>query len=561
LRRRMISNYYTLFHLAAELHRECTGKTIKEVFTQHRGELVVSFVEIPAVVIINCEPSGNSVYLRSDFARARRNSLDLLKETFGLRIDQISLHPTDREIVFLLADRRSMKAQLFGSRANVFLTNDKGVIIDSFLNKSIDTGRSSAKRTDGIDPRSPEIFAQAVSTGDAVSIDIRSRLKTVLPRFGSVLIAELLLRSGIEGTREAPTLSDTEITRLARVSSEMISELTGAPSPRIYFDGSTPLRFSIISLRSFEQYRYQLYDTISEGIRTYIGTRQKTLSFQREYDAIQKAVNKELERIQTTLGKIDSENITPEFADELELKAELLMAHLPEVHKGMQDALLENVLQRQGPPVAVALDPHLTPAKNAERYFEKAKRARRTMGEQREQKQSLLNKRARLQAVASELESIESSSDLEDFKNAHREILDHIGIKAPQSTRTAREHLPPFRIFAVTGGFQVWAGKSGENNDLLTTRYTAKNDLWFHARGAGGSHVVLKVGTGKGEISKRAIEETAAIAAYYSKMKNSKLVPVSMCEGKFVRKPKGAPAGTVTIDREKTIFVEPRLPV
>jgi len=72
---------------------------------------------------------------------------------------------------------------------------------------------------------------------------------------------------------------------------------------------------------------------------------------------------------------------------------------------------------------------------------------------------------------------------------------------------------------------------------------------------------VLKFGTGKGEISKRAIDEAAAIAAFYSKMKNSKLVPVSMCEGKYVRKPKGAPAGTVTIDREKVVFVEPRLPL
>jgi predicted ribosome quality control (RQC) complex YloA/Tae2 family protein len=118
----------------------------------------------------------------------------------------------------------------------------------------------------------------------------------------------------------------------------------------------------------------------------------------------------------------------------------------------------------------------------------------------------------------------------------------------------------PFRVFTVAGGFQVWAGKSGENNDLLSTRHTAKNDLWFHARGVGGSHVVLKIGTGKGEVSKQAIDQAAAVAAYYSKMKKSKLVPVTMCEGKYVRKPKGVPAGTVTVEREKTIYAEPGLP-
>jgi predicted ribosome quality control (RQC) complex YloA/Tae2 family protein len=61
-------------------------------------------------------------------------------------------------------------------------------------------------------------------------------------------------------------------------------------------------------------------------------------------------------------------------------------------------------------------------------------------------------------------------------------------------------------------------------------------------------------------VSKQAIEQAAAIAAYYSKMKKSKLVPVAMCEGKYVRKPKGVPAGTVTLEREKTLFVEPGLP-
>ena len=106
----------------------------------------------------------------------------------------------------------------------------------------------------------------------------------------------------------------------------------------------------------------------------------------------------------------------------------------------------------------------------------------------------------------------------------------------------------------------MWAGKSSENNDMLTTRYARPNDLWFHARGAGGSHVVLRVGTGKGEISKRAKEQAAAIAAYYSKMKNSRLVPVAMTEKKYVRKPKGVPSGTVVLEREKTLMVPPSLP-
>lgn len=118
----------------------------------------------------------------------------------------------------------------------------------------------------------------------------------------------------------------------------------------------------------------------------------------------------------------------------------------------------------------------------------------------------------------------------------------------------------PFRRFVVEGGFEVWAGKSSESNDDLTLHHARPHDLWFHARGAGGSHVVLRTGTGKGEPGKKAKEQAAAIAAYYSKMKNAGLVPVSMTERRYVRKPKGAKPGTVVIEREKVIFVKPSLP-
>ena len=127
-------------------------------------------------------------------------------------------------------------------------------------------------------------------------------------------------------------------------------------------------------------------------------------------------------------------------------------------------------------------------------------------------------------------------------------------------TDKEQEELPPFKIFAVEGGFTVYAGKNSVNNDLLTFRYAKPNDLWFHARGSSGSHVVLKLGTGEGTPTKKAVEQAASIAAYYSKMKNAKHVPVAMTERKYIHKPKGAPAGTVALDKEKVIFVQPLLP-
>ncbi len=125
---------------------------------------------------------------------------------------------------------------------------------------------------------------------------------------------------------------------------------------------------------------------------------------------------------------------------------------------------------------------------------------------------------------------------------------------------TIKKEIIPFRRFLLDSGFEVWAGKSSENNDLLSTKYCAENDLWFHARGSSGSHVVLKENLELGEFTKKEIEQAAQIAAYYSKQRSASRVPIAYTFAKFVEKPRGVPSGTVYIKHEKIINVKPALP-
>jgi predicted ribosome quality control (RQC) complex YloA/Tae2 family protein len=206
------------------------------------------------------------------------------------------------------------------------------------------------------------------------------------------------------------------------------------------------------------------------------------------------------------------------------------------------------------------MDVHLSPAKNAERYFEKSKKYRRTAEEQTIRIDQLSKQHRKAELLLEQLEELSTGEELRTWKQEHRAELQPLGITITDSGAPAKQEPQLFRVFTVSGGFQVWAGKSSDNNDLLTTRHTGKDDWWFHARGVGGSHVVLKVHSSKGEVSKQAIEQAAGIAAYYSKMKNASMVPITMCEGKYVRKPKGVPSGTVYVEHEQTIFAEPRLP-
>jgi predicted ribosome quality control (RQC) complex YloA/Tae2 family protein len=95
---------------------------------------------------------------------------------------------------------------------------------------------------------------------------------------------------------------------------------------------------------------------------------------------------------------------------------------------------------------------------------------------------------------------------------------------------------------------------------MLTTKYASPNDLWFHVRGASGSHTVLKVSNKKEVTGKEIINKAASIAAYYSKARNASSVPVAYCQKKYVKKKKGFKEGSVVMEREKVIFVKPGLP-
>ena len=123
------------------------------------------------------------------------------------------------------------------------------------------------------------------------------------------------------------------------------------------------------------------------------------------------------------------------------------------------------------------------------------------------------------------------------------------------------KNLSHFRIFPLEGGFEVWVGKNSSANDLLTFKYSKKNDLWFHVRGTSGSHTVLKIPDNFYEkVPKEVIIKAAEICAYFSKAKNAGNVKVAYTEAKNVQKYKGAKSGSVVIKGEKVVKVNPGIP-
>lgn len=109
-------------------------------------------------------------------------------------------------------------------------------------------------------------------------------------------------------------------------------------------------------------------------------------------------------------------------------------------------------------------------------------------------------------------------------------------------------------------GWQILAGKTDEDNDILSLRLARQEEHWFHINGMPGSHVILRAPNDTAKADKRLIEMAAAVAAWHSKARNGGKCTVSTTLAKHVSKPRGAKPGTVEITHESLISVKPALP-
>lgn len=244
-------------------------------------------------------------------------------------------------------------------------------------------------------------------------------------------------------------------------------------------------------------------------------------------------LEKEINSKQTKLNKIDTQTPYKHIAD-------VLMANLHQLKKGETKVKLLNFYSNTE--IDIKLKKGLSPQENAENYYRKAKNQNKEIDILKTNLQKAEDELLTVLAQIEEAEQAENSKQLRGFEKENKQEL------KPKTPSLFKEF--PF------DGYMILVGKNSQNNDLLTLKHAAKNDIWLHARGMAGSHVVIKTKPGH-NLPTNVLEYAASLAAHFSKGKTDSLCPVIYTEKKYVRKIKGAPAGQVVVDKENTILVEP----
>jgi predicted ribosome quality control (RQC) complex YloA/Tae2 family protein len=246
--------------------------------------------------------------------------------------------------------------------------------------------------------------------------------------------------------------------------------------------------------------------------------------------------------------------------DDLRREAELLAAFRSQIPAGTASVTLDDI-HGDGDPVTIELDPAEAIHVQIDRRFRRATKMEKSLAHAGRRHQLVTGEIDEIDAVLRLLSQTGSLADAMRRLEAARarfEIEDRrTGTRARVQQRESR--VP--RRFELDENWFVIVGRNNQDNDEITFKHAAPTDLWFHAQGVPGSHVVLKAHGGRaGNPPETIIETTASIAAHFSKSRHSGLVPVIYTQRKYVRKFRGALPGQVKCEREKMIMVAPALP-
>lgn len=279
----------------------------------------------------------------------------------------------------------------------------------------------------------------------------------------------------------------------------------------------------------------------AEAAETLLGDKEQVQRAEAVRRALQAPLKARLSRLERTLEKVRLEAARQPEAEEHRKLGELLARNLHRIARGATSVRVTEYGEAGPSEREIALDPARSPREQVERHFHQYRRLMRGCEHARARIEVLSQEREQLLAQLAQLEALSGPE------------LPSASPRPPPTQRRAPVSRP-FREYRSLHGEPIWVGKNAEGNDRLTFRLARPDDLWLHARGVPGSHVVVPLAKGAA-VGQELLLDAAHLALFHSALKGEPRGEVSYTPVKFVRKPKGGAPGQVLYSREKTFLV------
>lgn len=562
--------------MAIYLNGLLSGGRIEKIYQPDKEELIL---------YIRTGRETRRLYISSNSGHARMHLLDLdsehsnpkippafcmlLRKHFqGGRITKIRQIKSERIIEIYVdhadelgfTEEKKLIVEIMGKHSNIIAVDvATGRISDSIKRISKDVNRYRE-----ILPGLPYVFPPDHGKACFYTLS-EEELEEIMKSGGSFLQKALV--DGIMGIGPAIaeeicnaavfyTKHDTEAlsaAALLEITSKMSLLIhSGDLKPVVYTDkDNKPADFHIFPLSNAERvFNKVTFNDPSSAAEYYYFHKSASNRVNQKASDLKRSLTASLSKLYLKKQRLFEDLYAASNAEPYRIFGELLTANLHNIRKGASSATVFNYYDNAD--IDIPLDPRLSPADNAQRYFKTYSKAKTAI---REKKAQLEETDLSVEYFESVLTYVENAGTTEEIEEIRAELTEGGYLrKRSHGCRTYKSKLRPL-VFTAGDGSRIFVGRNNKENDLLTLKTAAKSDLWFHARGIPGSHVILS--GQKGKPSDKAMTEAASLAAYYSKARSSDNVPVDYTLVKHVKKPSGAKPGMVIYTGQKTLFVNP----
>jgi len=407
-----------------------------------------------------------------------------------------------------------------------------------------------------VDPRSVEAeeFCRVVSPGLARGIEPARVLMSCFTGFSPIMATDLVARASLSSI--ASTIEQAR--SLWKPFADLIGRLSKDEfEPRVLLgnDGQASglAAFPLVTIPADRQVAYA---TMSEAVGDYCADRGSIVAREEARSALLRRLRREIATAARLSARLEEEAALYREPDLYTRKGQLLLANRSAIRRGERVIALPDHGHPNGRALEIELDPARSIEENARRYFALHRKAKRGAEIVRVR---LAETAARLEKLGDQFAEAQGAMRLEALQRIEAAVgpirrRPATGEKRGASARDAEGPEP--RVFNSSDGLSILVGRSGPGNDRLTWRLARPHDLWLHAQGTPGSHVVVRLQKGK-QAPPRTLREAAQIAAYYSRARGEAKVPVDYALRKYLRKPRAGAPGVVLLSREKTIVVQP----
>ncbi len=545
----MHTNYYFLRQLGPALATQVVGLRLMECFSQDRDEIVLVFAEAkgplsyyrPLFIKATLRPDFSGLFFAESVRRARTNSVDLFTKLIevdttgaeesdptpanrpGRLVTGVRSFLNERCLGIELADGYTLVFKFFGNRPNL-IAFEYNTVVDLFNHRLTS---DNDLQLDQLDRPLDQSYEAYVASG--------YNHRALFPTFGKEVNEWLTEKSNgqLTGVDQWPLIQHTlallDASRFYLTLWHHQPTLSLVPIGEVQWETDKPIE---ATNQFFVKFNGQNTFELERG------------SWLRLLDKRKKRAGALIDAAMERL-MIRDEGLSHEQMGHL-LLANLHAIDVPPGMKSPERLTVYDLYHEQ--PTTLKLKPDLSPQRNAENFYRKAKN------------EKIEEEHLTAQVTAQEAELVtidEQRRALSELTNL-KELRRYVKQQGLTNDKTASP-LTADQLFKEVDvdGFRILIGRNARNNDLLTQRFAYKEDLWLHARDVTGSHVLIKYRAGK-TFPRNVIERAAELAAWYSKRRTDSLCPVTVTPRKYVRKPKGLAEGQVLIEKESVVMVVPR---